>query len=204
MCGRFALSLVAADLPDTLGIVAPEGYRPRWNITPDSPILIVRHGPAGRVGALAVGGRGRRVLQRPQRAGGGGPADRGLLADRGRATPPAVRPAALRPCRCRPSAWRSPPTAPSRHAPAPGRGHRADACRAVSIRSPPRSRLGTRSGRSPARWCSMRRAPPPHAGVRTAISRYRAWPRNCAPKSRSALNVPANTATPARSSVGPT
>ncbi len=52
MCGRFALSLVAAELTDVLGVAAPEGYRPRWNITPDSPILIVRRGPEGRVAVL--------------------------------------------------------------------------------------------------------------------------------------------------------
>jgi|DewCreStandDraft_4_1066084.scaffolds.fasta_scaffold00036_178 putative SOS response-associated peptidase YedK len=52
MCGRFALSLVAAELSDVFGVAAPEGYRPRWNITPDSPILIVRHGAEGRVAVL--------------------------------------------------------------------------------------------------------------------------------------------------------
>lgn len=52
MCGRFALSLVAAELSDVLGVRAPESYRPRWNITPDSPILIVRHGAEGRVAVL--------------------------------------------------------------------------------------------------------------------------------------------------------
>lgn len=52
MCGRFALSIVAAEMPDLLGVEAPEGYRPRWNITPDSPILILRAGQGGRVAAL--------------------------------------------------------------------------------------------------------------------------------------------------------
>jgi putative SOS response-associated peptidase YedK len=52
MCGRFALSIVAARMPELLGVEAPEGYRPRWNVTPDSPILILRAGPAGREAAL--------------------------------------------------------------------------------------------------------------------------------------------------------
>ncbi len=52
MCGRFALSLAAAEISDVLGVAAPEGYRPRWNITPDSPILIVRHSAEGRVAVL--------------------------------------------------------------------------------------------------------------------------------------------------------
>lgn len=52
MCGRFALSIVAARLGDVLGATPPAGYRPRWNITPDSPILIVRHGAEGRAAVL--------------------------------------------------------------------------------------------------------------------------------------------------------
>lgn len=53
MCGRFALSIVAAELPASLGVGAPDGYRPRWNITPDSPVLILRAGPDGRAAAMA-------------------------------------------------------------------------------------------------------------------------------------------------------
>ncbi|MCX8100508.1 MAG: SOS response-associated peptidase [Geminicoccaceae bacterium] len=47
MCGRFALSIVAAEMPELLGVEAPEGYRPRWNVTPDSPVLVIRAGPRG-------------------------------------------------------------------------------------------------------------------------------------------------------------
>lgn len=47
MCGRFALSIVAAEMNDWFGVEAPEGYRPRWNITPDSPILAIRAGARG-------------------------------------------------------------------------------------------------------------------------------------------------------------
>lgn len=52
MCGRFALSILPAQMPDLLGVEAPEGYRPRWNVTPDSPILILRAGAAGREAVL--------------------------------------------------------------------------------------------------------------------------------------------------------
>lgn len=47
MCGRFALSIVAAEMTDWFGVEAPEGYRPRWNITPDSPVLVIRAGARG-------------------------------------------------------------------------------------------------------------------------------------------------------------
>lgn len=47
MCGRFALSIVAAEMPELLGVEAPEGYRPRWNVTPDSPVLAIRAGARG-------------------------------------------------------------------------------------------------------------------------------------------------------------
>lgn len=52
MCGRFVLALAAERMPEILGVEAPEGYRPRWNITPDSPILILRAGRGGREAAL--------------------------------------------------------------------------------------------------------------------------------------------------------
>ncbi len=52
MCGRFALSIVAARMPRLLGVPPPEAYRPRWNITPDSAILVIRAGPSGREAAL--------------------------------------------------------------------------------------------------------------------------------------------------------
>lgn len=52
MCGRFALSIVASELGDVLGAAVPEAYRPRWNIAPDSPILILRRGREGREAVL--------------------------------------------------------------------------------------------------------------------------------------------------------
>lgn len=52
MCGRFALSILPSEIPDLLGVAAPEGYRPRWNITPDSPILVVRAAGCAREAAM--------------------------------------------------------------------------------------------------------------------------------------------------------
>lgn len=52
MCGRFALSIVAPELADRLGAEPPEAYRPRWNITPDSPILVLRSAAEGRAAVL--------------------------------------------------------------------------------------------------------------------------------------------------------
>jgi hypothetical protein len=79
MCGRFALSLLAARFPDVLGATAPEGYRPRWNIAPDGPILILRGGRPGREAVLArwgllgpwmtdAGDRGRQINARLETA----------------------------------------------------------------------------------------------------------------------------------------
>ena len=42
MCGRFALSIPPAQFRLHFGCAPPEGYRPRWNVTPDSDIVIVR------------------------------------------------------------------------------------------------------------------------------------------------------------------
>ncbi|MCL6606700.1 MAG: SOS response-associated peptidase [Geminicoccaceae bacterium] len=53
MCGRFALSLVASEFADVLGVPPPEGYRPRWNVAPDSPIVIVRNTGEGDVAVFA-------------------------------------------------------------------------------------------------------------------------------------------------------
>ncbi|MDW8340100.1 MAG: SOS response-associated peptidase [Geminicoccaceae bacterium] len=52
MCGRFALSVLPGEIPDLLGVATPEGYRPRWNIAPDSPILVLRAGSAGPRAAM--------------------------------------------------------------------------------------------------------------------------------------------------------
>jgi putative SOS response-associated peptidase YedK len=42
MCGRFALSITPAQLSMTFEVVAPPAYGPRWNITPDSEIVVIR------------------------------------------------------------------------------------------------------------------------------------------------------------------
>lgn len=47
MCGRFALSITPAQFVQLFGCAAPE-LPARFNITPDSPILIVRTGADGR------------------------------------------------------------------------------------------------------------------------------------------------------------
>ncbi len=53
MCGRFALDLTPAQFQRHFGCPPPGGYRPRWNITPDSDIVVVRSGPAGREAVFA-------------------------------------------------------------------------------------------------------------------------------------------------------
>lgn len=53
MCGRFALSITPARLQQAFGVAPPEGWTARWNIVPDSPVLVVRARPgAGREAAL--------------------------------------------------------------------------------------------------------------------------------------------------------
>jgi putative SOS response-associated peptidase YedK len=47
MCGRFSLSVTPQGFQMVLGIPPPDGYRPRWNITPDSDIVAVRAGADG-------------------------------------------------------------------------------------------------------------------------------------------------------------
>lgn len=42
MCGRFALSITPAQLSMAFAVVPPAAYRPRWNITPDSEIVVIR------------------------------------------------------------------------------------------------------------------------------------------------------------------
>ncbi len=53
MCGRFALSTTPARFRDLFGCPPPAGYRPRFNIAPDSEVVVVR-APAGG-GREAVG-----------------------------------------------------------------------------------------------------------------------------------------------------
>jgi putative SOS response-associated peptidase YedK len=47
MCGRFALSIIPARFAANFGVEPPE-LEPRWNIAPDTPILVVRLDRAGR------------------------------------------------------------------------------------------------------------------------------------------------------------
>lgn len=47
MCGRFALSIIPAIFYRTFGCEPPEGLIPRYNVTPDSQIVIVRAGEDG-------------------------------------------------------------------------------------------------------------------------------------------------------------
>jgi putative SOS response-associated peptidase YedK len=44
MCGRFALSITPAQFQRVFGVAPPDGYRPRWNIVPDSAVVVVRSG----------------------------------------------------------------------------------------------------------------------------------------------------------------
>ncbi len=48
MCGRFALSLTPARLRAVFGCAPPRDFRPRWNIAPDTPILVIRSAAHGR------------------------------------------------------------------------------------------------------------------------------------------------------------
>lgn len=41
MCGRFTLATPREDLAEELGIFVPDDYRPRYNIAPGQPVLIV-------------------------------------------------------------------------------------------------------------------------------------------------------------------
>jgi putative SOS response-associated peptidase YedK len=47
MCGRFALSITPAQLSMAFEVEPPKAYRPRWNITPDSEIVVVRSSQDG-------------------------------------------------------------------------------------------------------------------------------------------------------------
>ncbi|MEK0081945.1 SOS response-associated peptidase [Benzoatithermus flavus] len=47
MCGRFALSIVPAEFERVFGCAPPEGIVDRWNIAPDSAIVVVRAGEGG-------------------------------------------------------------------------------------------------------------------------------------------------------------
>jgi putative SOS response-associated peptidase YedK len=47
MCGRFALSTLPAQFQLAFGCAAPEGLTPRWNITPDTRIALIRAGEGG-------------------------------------------------------------------------------------------------------------------------------------------------------------
>ena len=47
MCGRFALSIVAAQFKLSFGAEPPEGLQASWNVTPDRQIVIVRADEAG-------------------------------------------------------------------------------------------------------------------------------------------------------------
>ncbi len=54
MCGRFALSITPVQFRFTFGVSPPEGYRARWNIVPDSPIVVVRAGREGEREAALI------------------------------------------------------------------------------------------------------------------------------------------------------
>ena len=54
MCGRFALSITPAQFQRVFGVSPPEGYRPRWNIVPDSPVVVVRVDREGAREAVAI------------------------------------------------------------------------------------------------------------------------------------------------------
>ena len=45
MCGRFAFSIGAAQFEAAFGVRPPEGWRPRWNVAPDTDVVVLRTGP---------------------------------------------------------------------------------------------------------------------------------------------------------------
>jgi putative SOS response-associated peptidase YedK len=47
MCGRFTLALTPDLFEHAFGCAPPEGLRPRYNITPDAPVVVVRAGNDG-------------------------------------------------------------------------------------------------------------------------------------------------------------
>ena len=47
MCGRFAFSITPAQFEAAFGVLPPEGYRPRWNVAPDTDVVVLRTGPGG-------------------------------------------------------------------------------------------------------------------------------------------------------------
>ncbi len=52
MCGRFALSITAAEFACSFGTPPPAGFRPRYNIAPGTGIAAIRGGPEGYREAL--------------------------------------------------------------------------------------------------------------------------------------------------------
>lgn len=54
MCGRFALSIDPEGFQGTFGCAPPEGMQARWNIAPDSAIVVVRRGEGGAPEAAFV------------------------------------------------------------------------------------------------------------------------------------------------------
>jgi putative SOS response-associated peptidase YedK len=54
LCGRFALSIIPASFQRVFGVAPPEGYRARWNIAPETPVLTVRAGEGGTREAVPV------------------------------------------------------------------------------------------------------------------------------------------------------
>lgn len=80
MCGRFALSITAAQFRTLFGVPLPDGFRPSWNVTPDAQIVVVRGDVEGGREALFMrwgllgpwmkeaGDRGRQINARLETA----------------------------------------------------------------------------------------------------------------------------------------
>jgi putative SOS response-associated peptidase YedK len=54
VCGRFSLSILPEQFRLVFGTAPPADARPRWNITPDSDIVVVRAAAAGGIEAVCV------------------------------------------------------------------------------------------------------------------------------------------------------
>lgn len=54
MCGRFSLAILPDRFQLAFGTAPPEDYRPRWNITPDARIIVVRATAEGGVEAVRM------------------------------------------------------------------------------------------------------------------------------------------------------
>jgi len=54
MCGRFALSINAAQFERAFGVFPPAGYRERWNVAPDTEVVALRTGPGGEREAVLL------------------------------------------------------------------------------------------------------------------------------------------------------